>query len=311
MRGIQYLPAFRPTTCAYQGSTLSALRVAAGHTNTEVQEEAAKHGKAVVTGFNPSVGLVGWLAGGGHGPLSSTYGMGADNLLEATIMTPDGERHLVNPCQNEKIFAAIRGGGGGTFGVITDVVVRAFPSPKTTTHVLQVRSLDANTSQAFYSFLAFLHTEMQRLKDGGMQGYYIAVGPPIVPTLSFSWTFMLYDKPAGTAEQLTAPIERYLNERKELFTWEVKVSHTDTYLDMHRAHFANEKVANGGSAYGSWLLSPKSLAKQDTTANVLAGIGSSSDVSRPNVSRSFSFVPLVNRKEGRKKKKHIHTFRLQ
>jgi hypothetical protein len=299
MRGIQYLPSFKPTACDSE-RPLTAVRVSAGHTNIEVQEEVAKYDKAVVTGFNPSVGLVGWLTGGGHGPLSASYGMGADNLLEAIIVTPDGEHLVASPCKNKKLFSAVRGGGGGTFGVITDVIVRAFPSPATTTHVLQVRSTSANASHAFYSFLGFLHAEMQRLKDGGMQGYYLAVGPPIAPTLSFSWTFMLYDKPNGTAEQLVTPIETYLNERKHLFKWDSKVSHTDSYLEMHRANFENEKVANGGSAYGSRLLSPRSLAQQDITADVLSRIGPSGDASRPNV-RHFSFFPeKINKEENNK-----------
>lgn len=283
MRGIDHLPTFKPTSCNNEES-LTAVRVSAGHTNIEVQEEVAKYGSAIVTGSNPSVGLVGWLTGGGHGPLSTSYGMGADNLLEATIVTPDGEVRLVNPCKNEKLFAAIRGGGGGTFGVITDVVVRAFPTPKTSAHTFQVRSTGANTSGAFYDFLGFLHAEMQRLKEGGMQGYYLIVGPPIVPTLSFSWTFALHDATNGTVEWLMEPIENYMEERKDAFAWQSKISHYKTYLDMHKANFPNEKVADGGSAYGSRLLSPSSLALPNLTAEVFAEIGPSSDALKPNVS---------------------------
>ncbi|RAR12313.1 FAD-binding domain-containing protein [Stemphylium lycopersici] len=281
MRGIDYLPTFKPTSCDYEGS-LTAVRVSAGHTNIQVQEEVARYGRAIVTGSNPSVGLVGWLTGGGHGPLSTSYGMGADNLLEATIVTPDGEVRLANPCKNQRLFAAIRGGGGGTFGVITNVVVRAFPTPRTSAHTFQVRSTDTNTSDAFYEFLGFLHSEMQRLKEGGMQGYYLIVGPPIVPTLSFSWTFALYDAPNGTVERLMEPIKHYMEDRKDIFAWQSRISHYETYLEMHKANFPNEKVADGGSAYGSRLLSPRSLDEPDITAKVFAQIGPSNDALKPN-----------------------------
>jgi hypothetical protein len=197
MRGIDYIPSFKSTSCLYE-IPLTAVRVAAGHTNIEVQEEVARHGMAIVTGANPSVGLIGWLMGGGHGPLSTSYGMGADNLLEVTVVMPDGKVVLANPCRKEDLFFAIRGGGGGTFGVVTEVVVRTFPTPKTTAHTFQVRAISSSTSPEFYDFLGFVHADLQRLKEGGMQGYYLVVGPPIVPTVSFSWTFLLYDKPSGT-----------------------------------------------------------------------------------------------------------------
>jgi hypothetical protein len=282
MRGIGYLASFIPTSCPNEAS-VTAVRVSAGHTNIEVQEEVARYGMALVTGANPSVGLIGWLTGGGHGPLSTSYGMGADNLLEATIVTPDGKVVLANPCQNDDLFFAIRGGGGGTFGVVTEVVVRAFPTPRTTAHTFQVRSIESNTVAAFYEFLGFLHAELQLLKEGGMQGYYLAVGPPVVPTLSFSWTFLMYNSPSGTIEQLMEPVEAYLHQRKHMFEWQSVISHTKTYLETHKANFTNEDVANSGSAYGSRLLSAESLADPNVTARVLSKIGPSNDVLKPNV----------------------------
>lgn len=282
MRGIDYLASFSPAFCPDRNAS-AAVRVPAGHTNIEVQEEVAQYGMAIVTGANPSVGLIGWLTGGGHGPLSTSYGMGADNLLEATIVTPDGKIVLANPCQNQELYFAVRGGGGGTFGIITEVVVRTFPTPRTTAHNFQVRFKDSGRSTNFYEFLGYLHAEMQRLKEGGMQGYYLVVGPPIIPTLSFSWTFLLYNTPNGVVEQLMEPIEAYLHERKEMFEWQSVISHTNTYLEMHKSNFTNEQVANSGSAYGSRLLSAESLADPNLTAGVFSKIGPTNDASEPNV----------------------------
>ncbi|KAI4950186.1 hypothetical protein J4E91_004842 [Alternaria rosae] len=281
MRGIDYLASFNPAFCPHQKVSAS-VRVSAGHTNIEVQEEVAQYGMAIVTGANPSVGLIGWLTGGGHGPLSTSYGMGADNLLEATIVTPDGKIVLANPCQNQELYFAVRGGGGGTFGIITEVVVRTFPTPRTTAHTFQVRFKDSGRSTNFYKFLGYLHAEMQRLKEGGMQGYYLVVGPPIVPTLSFSWTFLLYNTPNGVVEQLMEPIEAYLHERKEMFEWQSVISHTNTYLEMHKSNFTNEQVANSGSAYGSRLLSAEILADPNLTAGVFSKIGPTNNASEPN-----------------------------
>jgi hypothetical protein len=282
LRGIEYIEKFQPTSCAGDG-TIKAVRIAAGHTVIDALTEAAKHYVVAITGANPDVGIVGWLTGGGHGPLTQTYGMGVDQLLEATIVTPNGDMHLANPCHNSDLFFAIRGGGGGTFGVVTEVVVKVYPTPKTTSHSFTVASLPSTPSTEFYGFLGFVHAELQRLKEGGMQGYYYVVGPPNVPTLSFAWTFWLFDTPNGTVQSLMKPIEEYLDERTHLFTYHQATKHADTYLDIYNGTYTNEPVATGSSAYGSRLMSAVSLAHANTTAKVLAHIGPSNNASEPNV----------------------------
>ncbi|KAJ5530564.1 hypothetical protein N7527_003957 [Penicillium freii] len=72
------------------------------------------------------VGVAGWATGGGHGVLTGVYGMGADNIIEATVVTPNGDLVTANECQNNDLFWAIRGGGGGTFGVILSPTVNAY-----------------------------------------------------------------------------------------------------------------------------------------------------------------------------------------
>lgn len=137
LRGIEYIEDFKPEACPING-TVAAVRVGAGHTGKDVQIELAKYNASTVTSANRDDGFIGWLTGGGYGMLSQTYGMGADNLLEAEIIAQSGESLLANPCQNADIFFAIRGGGGGMYGVVTDVVVKAFPTSKTTAHTFML-----------------------------------------------------------------------------------------------------------------------------------------------------------------------------
>ncbi|KAH7381401.1 hypothetical protein DE146DRAFT_740540 [Phaeosphaeria sp. MPI-PUGE-AT-0046c] len=296
LRGIEYIEDFQPTSCQVETSGLRAARVAAGHTGIEVLLEIAKYDAVAITGANPDVGLVGWLTGGGHGRLTQTYGMGVDHLLEATIITPDGESRLTNPCENPDLFFAVRGGGGGTFGVVTEMVIQVLPSPKTTFHTFRVMSLSTTMAPEFYDFIGFLHTEMPRLKDGGLSGYYYIVGPPTVPTLSFAWTFMAFDAPNGTVERLMMPIEGYLKQRNHLFASSQSIEYADTYLDIFNGTYTNEAVATGGPAIGSRLMSSESLADANLTAKVLAKIGPSPDIFKPNLifqSQSPTSNPLI------------------
>lgn len=255
----------------------------AGITGIEAQMEMAKHKSVVVTGSNPDVGLVGWLTGGGHGPLTSYYGMGADNLLEATVVTPSGDLLIANPCKNSDLFFAIRGGGGGTYGVVTEVVVKAFPDPKTTKVFFQMSTTGPNITTEYWNIMGFFHAHMQKMKEQGLQGYYYMVGPPSYPVYAFLGLFTIYNKPNGTMEKIWAPIVEEIDRRPGSFVYMSQITYSDTFLGAYNT-VTNEPVASGGSAFGSWLLSPRSLADANVTAKLFTEIGATMDPSRPNVS---------------------------
>lgn len=75
------------------------------------------------------MGVVGgWLQGGGHGALTPRYGLGVDNVVEVEVVTVDGQVRTANLCQNSDLFWALRGGGGGTWGVVTKATFLAHPA---------------------------------------------------------------------------------------------------------------------------------------------------------------------------------------
>jgi len=69
------------------------------------------------------------VQGGGHSLLSNTLGLGADRALQFKVVTPDGQYLTANACQNQDLFFALRGGGGGTFGVVMEMTTRVEPKP--------------------------------------------------------------------------------------------------------------------------------------------------------------------------------------
>ncbi len=76
-------------------------------------------GRYVQGGGCTTVGVGGHVQGGGFGSFSKRYGLAAASLLEADIVTADGEIRTVNVARDPDLFWAIKGGGGGTFGVVT------------------------------------------------------------------------------------------------------------------------------------------------------------------------------------------------
>ncbi|MFD9301402.1 FAD-binding oxidoreductase [Streptomyces sp. NPDC060048] len=103
------------------------VRIGAGARLGDVNAALAERGLAVPTGLCPSVGIAGLTLGGGLGLASRTYGATADQLTGATVVTPDGRVREVGADRDPSLFWALRGGGGGNFGVVTGFRFRAHP----------------------------------------------------------------------------------------------------------------------------------------------------------------------------------------
>lgn len=82
-----------------------------------------------MTGECATVGLAGgFTQGGGHSALSTAFGLAADQVLAYHVVTAAGSTVTASPTQNEDLYWALSGGGGGTFGVVIGMVVRAYPA---------------------------------------------------------------------------------------------------------------------------------------------------------------------------------------
>ena len=113
--------------------------------------------------------------------------LGVDNGLEITLVTASGDYLTVNSYQHSDLFWALRGGGGGTFGVVTSLTYRSHPSPPVVAGFL-IASQDGTTPNAA---MTTAYTELVRrtpaLTDFGWGGY-----TGLVPdSANNSTTFML------------------------------------------------------------------------------------------------------------------------
>jgi hypothetical protein len=130
MNDIVLHDAFMAQGCGGQQAAQPAVSVGAGaiwmHTYNEV---TTKGGRYVQGGGCGTVGVAGLVQGGGFGSYSKTYGTAAASLLEAEIVTADGIVRIANACTNPDLFWALKGGGGGSFGVVTRVTLRTHELP--------------------------------------------------------------------------------------------------------------------------------------------------------------------------------------
>jgi FAD/FMN-containing dehydrogenase len=86
-------------------------------------------GRYVQGGGCTTVGVAGLVQSGGFGNFSKNFGTAAAGLLEAEIVTADGKVRIANACTHPDLFWAIKGGGGGSFGVVTRLTLRTRELP--------------------------------------------------------------------------------------------------------------------------------------------------------------------------------------
>jgi FAD/FMN-containing dehydrogenase len=86
-------------------------------------------GRYVQGGGCTSVGVAGLVQSGGFGSFSKAFGNAAAGLIEAEVVTADGRVRVVNACQDADLLWALKGGGGGTFGVVTRLTLRTHALP--------------------------------------------------------------------------------------------------------------------------------------------------------------------------------------
>lgn len=92
----------------------------------EIHEALAGAGRGIPTGTCPTVGAAGHALGGGLGAQSRHAGMLCDQLTSATVVLSNGQAVIANATSNPDLFWALRGGGGGNFGVTTSLTFATF-----------------------------------------------------------------------------------------------------------------------------------------------------------------------------------------
>ncbi|GAB7144791.1 FAD-binding oxidoreductase [Mycobacterium riyadhense] len=93
-----------------------------------MHEALAAAGRGIPTGTCPSVGAAGHALGGGMGANSRHAGLLCDQLTSASVVLPSGQAVTASPASNPDLFWALRGGGGGNFGVTTSLTFATFPA---------------------------------------------------------------------------------------------------------------------------------------------------------------------------------------
>ncbi|KAG0246887.1 hypothetical protein B0O80DRAFT_496574 [Mortierella sp. GBAus27b] len=140
-------------------------------------------GYTINAGTCPSVGIGGHALGGGFGLLSRKKGLLIDSIVEMEMVTADGKVLTVSPTnENKDLFYALRGAGGGSYGVVTSFTVVPFkPASKVTSFTYDWSIKDyAKVLRAYIDFQASASTDLgveMNVGPDGLELYGIYQGP--------------------------------------------------------------------------------------------------------------------------------------
>lgn len=119
------------------------VTIGAGARLGEVYDALHAHRLTIAAGCGPEVGISGLTLGGGLGLLGRKHGLLSDNLLRARVVLADSRVVDCDEHREADLFWALRGAGGGVFGVVTSLVFRTLSEPTATSLHLQWGDADA------------------------------------------------------------------------------------------------------------------------------------------------------------------------
>ncbi|KAI8964617.1 FAD-binding domain-containing protein [Daldinia sp. FL1419] len=182
MKSMEHIPKYELPESDYRGP---AIKMGAGVENIEAYKFANSHGLMVVGGNCPNVGLAGgYTQGGGISILSSKYGLAADQVLSFEVVTASGDFITASPAENVDLFWALRGGGGGTFGIVVSMTAKAHPDTFFSAAYMNVFNNGTNTD-AIYSSLGTFFQSLPGLVDAGAWVVWVAApfGFMVIPAM--------------------------------------------------------------------------------------------------------------------------------
>ncbi|KAF9890088.1 hypothetical protein FE257_006249 [Aspergillus nanangensis] len=250
---------FVPEGCS--SSAGSVITFGAGQEFQGIYDFAHDRNYRVVGGSSRSVGAAGgWITGGGHSALSNELGLGVDNVQQLKAVLPNGTYVTANRCQNQDIFYALRGGGGGTFGVVMEMSTLAHPEKPMELAQATLIGIDRENTAEFLSIIV-ANAEKWSLEGWGG---YIQLGAVGDAFISFIMTTSMLNH--SQAEQSMQPVLDFADQAG--LALQANVTSMDSYYDV-----INKMItAPSGAVALSSRIIPKQAFGDESSQKELATI---------------------------------------
>ncbi|RIA98809.1 Glucooligosaccharide oxidase [Glomus cerebriforme] len=110
-------------------SKSQTAKIGAGNRLGVIYNKLSQAGFLIPAGTCPSVGIGGHALGGGYGFTGRKYGFASDNIISMEMVDANGKLLKIDNATNSDLFFALRGAGGGSYGIVTSFVFHIHPTP--------------------------------------------------------------------------------------------------------------------------------------------------------------------------------------
>ncbi|KAJ5614036.1 FAD binding domain-containing protein [Penicillium herquei] len=263
----------------------------------------SNHSMDIMGGYEESVGLAGGFAqGGGVGSFTTTYGLMADNAVEFEVVTADGELRVINQCNDPDLFWAMRGGGGGTYAILTKYRVQLFPSLPIHTYTFTANFTNAgpHTNATENVALCEILTEHAQ-RQIGWSAQLITGQIEYFPEKFAVSLVLVYGDNGSKLRAATADFDRYLRNRTDLSVSEHGYNSYTNYAQYLTVTSADAKITEPSGIFSllSSRLIPKKVFTDPKTIDelvegVLQGIATARSLLDLSGTQIVSETPLTN-----------------
>jgi FAD/FMN-containing dehydrogenase len=255
LKELAFLPDY--SSSEYTGP---AIKAGVGIQGYELYAAADKFGVVAMGGECPTVGVTGgWIQGGGHSPMSSLWGMGADQALGFEVVTSDGQFVTANKDTNADLYWALRGGGGGNFGVVTSVIMKVHRDVPVTSASWTFATGDNVTAQQFKAGMKAFFETFPDGADNGIYAYFSVFY--IAGAMTFSMApYFAADKNMTEAKALLAPWVAQMEDLK--VPLDIDWQEFGSFYAAYNHSFPVEAVNNQGVATASRMFPRENWANE-------------------------------------------------
>lgn len=268
----------------------SAIKIDGAWQWRDVHPIAKENNVIVVGGGSVSPGATGgWPSGGGHGPASRNYGLGADQILEAEVMLADGSMVIANHCAHRDLFRALRGGGPG-YGIVLRTTVKAHENAKSVVaHRFSMAPREETEENA--DLLDAVTVMMQAYPDMNTAGYsgyafwFRHFPTKFIGNATSGYTHGIWmmNQSKDEAEAAFAPVRKALAKYKGKLTMEESFAEYADYWSFYEAESGLYDPAGDTSLLTSRFLDPPALEDYDKVRNAVEIVSGEPDQVVSNV----------------------------
>ncbi|KAF2636417.1 FAD binding domain-containing protein [Massarina eburnea CBS 473.64] len=289
-KSIEFIEKFEDKVLGYNGP---AFKNGVGVQAFEIYNAAHEKGHSVVGGEGETVGIMGgYIQGGGHSPLSSLYGTGADQVLSYEVVTAAGDLVTANSTSNTDLFWAMRGGGGSTFGVAISVTVKAHPDFPTTVSRFSFTSEKIGNETFWAGIRAYVDYFIPNA-EAGTYSYFTLI--PNVWTGIFTFNMSPFFAPNKTLEEATALLNPWFTRLDDLgITFDPNITHFGNFYDAWRNSFPLELVEKINATTGSRMFPRANFETAEKREELYSNLRQSSENNRVQVHFNMKVVDPAN-----------------